>query len=118
MKKRPILKERILAALRGKILSSAQLQVIVGTTKSGMRDPMLELRKLNLVEQVGTRDLERGFGTEMVWGLVKPKTQAKNAFDWQNWTPKIASHSKRDIALSPSQFAIQNEKRNIIYTTI
>jgi DNA-binding Lrp family transcriptional regulator len=105
----------VLAAFGKAPISISDIMRETMLTKAKVRFYRKKLFDEGLIEQVGVRDLERGFGSEALWDLVKAKPKAINAFDWRNWETQCHT-SKREQAYSVSQFERRHDGRVIVYS--
>ena len=115
VQKRNTIRDQILAALTEGPMSSKELATQIKCHVESLKHIRGDLVKKGQIAEVGERLGAGGHGKEKVWGLVKAKTKAINAFDWRNWEPQ-ANYSAREIAYSHSQFANRTEKRVIVYS--
>ena len=107
-------REKVLAAFDDGPMTTAQLMAQLKFSKSQVNHHRRTLELENLIEEKGTKPLDRGFGVETIWGLVTAK-KAVNAFDWRNWETQCHT-SKREMAYSVSQFDRRNDGRVIVYS--
>ena len=91
-------REKILAAITTRHMTTAQLMADLNLSKTQCNHHRRALVLEKLVEEKGTKLLDRGFGSETIWGLVTVK-KAINAFDWRNWETQCHT-SKREMAYS------------------
>ena len=91
-------RDKILAAFDIGPMTTAQLMSELNLTKTQCNHHRRALVFEKLVEEKGTKLLDRGFGSETIWGLVTVK-KAVNAFDWRNWETQCHT-SKREMAYS------------------
>ena len=96
-------------------MSSKELTKKINCHPESIKDIRGKLVKEDLVKEVGQMLGNKGVGCEKIWGLVKAKPKAVNAFDWRNWQSE-AMFSAREIAYSNSQFYNRTEKRVIVYS--
>ena len=115
VQKRNTIREQILAALTEGPMSSKELTKKINCHPESIKDIRGKLVKEDLVKEVGQMLGNKGVGCEKIWGLVKAKPKAVNAFDWRNWQSE-AMFSAREIAYSNSQFYNRTEKRVIVYS--
>jgi len=107
-------RENILAALAHGPRTTAQLMEELGVSKSAANYYRRQLEKDGLIEEKGTKALDRGFGCETIWGLVVAK-KAVNAFDWRNWETQC-HQSAREIAFNNRNHVPRTDGRVIVYS--
>ena len=107
-------RDKILAAITNGPMTTAQLMTELNLSKTQCNHHRRALVLEKIVEEKGTKPLDRGFGHETIWGLVVAK-KAVNAFDWRNWETQCHT-SKREQAYSVSQFDRRNDGRVIVYS--
>jgi hypothetical protein len=91
-------REKILAAITRGPMTTAQLMADLNLSKTQCNHHRRALVLEKIVEEKGIKALDRGFGSETIWGLVVAK-KAINAFDWRNWETECHV-SKREMAYS------------------
>jgi predicted ArsR family transcriptional regulator len=115
VQERKTIREQILSALSQGPLSSKELAKKIKCHSETIKNNRAKLISDGLIQEVGQKLGQNGFGMEKIWGLTTPKTKAVNAFDWRNWETQ-ANYSAREIAYSHSQFVKKTEKRVIVYS--
>jgi len=96
-------------------MSSKELATQIKCHVESLKHIRGDLVKKGQIAEVGERLGAGGHGKEKVWGLVKTKPKAVNAFDWRNWETQ-AAYSAREIAYSNSLFNNKAERRVIVYS--
>ena len=109
------IRSKILEALAEGQLSSKEIAARINCHVQAIKKIRSDLIEKGQIEEVGYRLGEKGVGREKIWGLVKVKPKAVNAFDWRNWQSE-AMFSAREIAYSNSQFLNRKETRVIVYS--
>ena len=115
VQKRNTIREQILEALAEGHMSSKELTKKINCHPESIKDIRGKLVKENLIKEVGHVLGNKGVGCEKIWGLVKAKPKAVNAFDWQNWASP-SMYSARELAYSNVSYANRKEPRVIVYS--
>ena len=106
---------KILEALAEGQLSSKEIAARINCHVQAIKKIRSDLIEKGQIEEVGYRLGDKGVGREKIWGLVKVKPKAVNAFDWQNWASP-SMYLARELAYSNASYANRKEPRVIVYS--
>lgn len=115
VQKRNTIREQILEALAEGHMSSKEIAAHINCHVQAIKKVRSDLIEKGQIEEVGYRLGDKGVGREKIWGLVKAKPKAVNAFDWQNWASP-SMYSARELAYSNASYANRKEPRVIVYS--
>ena len=78
------IRSKILEALAEGHLSSKEIAARINCHVQAIKKIRSDLIEKGQIEEVGYRLGDKGVGREKIWGLVKAKPKAVNAFDWRS----------------------------------